>query len=86
MSGGALSLPAVSAGDTPVRRRFARLRLDDPAAIIMIAASAILTSPMVRANGPDTAEICGPMERSGSPGLKAAMRPTVGRKPCTPQA
>ena len=41
---------------------------------------------MVRASGPDTAEICGPIERSGSDALKAAMRPTVGRKPCTPQA
>ena len=46
-----------------------------------IAASAILRSPMVRASGPETAEICGPMVRSGSEALKAAMRPTVGRRP-----
>ena len=36
---------------------------------------------MVRANGPDTAEICGPIERSGSAALNAGMRPTVGRNP-----
>ena len=42
MSGGALSLPAASGGDIPLRRRLARLRLGDPAVIIMIAASAIL--------------------------------------------
>ena len=42
MSGGTLSLPATSAGDTPMRRRFSRLRLGDPAVIIMIAASAML--------------------------------------------
>ena len=33
---------------------------------------------MVRASGPDTAEICGPIGRSGSAALKAAMRPMVG--------
>ena len=41
---------------------------------------------MVRAKGPDTAEICGPMVRSGSDALKAGIRPIVGRRPCTPQA
>jgi len=46
-----------------------------------IAASAILRSPMVRASGPDTAEICGPIVRSGNAALKAAIRPTVGRRP-----
>ena len=36
---------------------------------------------MVRASGPDTAEICAAMVRSGSEALKAGIRPTVGRKP-----
>ena len=34
-----------------------------------------------RASGPDTAQSCGPMVRSGSAALKAGMRPSVGRKP-----
>ena len=33
---------------------------------------------MVRASGPETAEICAPMVRSGSAALKAGMRPMVG--------
>ena len=36
---------------------------------------------MVRASGPETAEICGPIGRSGSAALNAATRPTVGRSP-----
>ena len=36
--------------------------------------------------GPDTALICGPIGRSGRAALKAATRPIVGLKPCTPQA
>jgi len=47
------------------------------ASLADIAANAIRRSPILRASGPDTAEICGPMVRSGRAGLKAAIRPTV---------
>ena len=35
---------------------------------------------MVRASGPDTAEICAPMPRSGSDALKAAMELAVDQR------
>src|SRR6266571_1581768 len=38
-----------------------------------MAASPILRSPMVRASGPDTAEIWGPIGRSGSDALEPAI-------------
>ena len=71
------------------RRTFQRRRHPPGIAIVPfadIAASEISMSPMVRARGPDTALIWGPIGRSGNAGLKAGMRPIVGRRPCTPQA
>ncbi|GAV34692.1 hypothetical protein ROTAS13_02361 [Roseomonas sp. TAS13] len=41
---------------------------------------------MERASGPETAINCAPIARSGLLALKAAIRPSVGRSPCTPQA
>ena len=36
---------------------------------------------MVRASGPETALICGPIGRSGNAALNAGIRPIVGRRP-----
>ena len=59
----------------------------DPAALAHVSVQPFGGSvERVRASGPDTALICGPIGRSGNAALNAAMRPIVGRRPCTPQA